>query len=95
MRPLISVYGTLRPITSVCSAFPSRFLARSLASAGLRQARSRSPGKSGELISARSRSSNRENCNGPVSAASAAICGALRQLIQSSPAGASANLSHY
>ena len=77
---------------SVACRSSSRFLARSLASAGLRQATSRSPGKSGELISARSRSSNRENCNRPVSAASAAICGALRQLIQSSPAGASSSV---
>jgi hypothetical protein len=77
---------------SVACRSSSHFLARSLASAGLRQATSRSPGKSGELISARSRSSNRESCNGPVSAASTAICGALRQLIQSSPAGANSSV---
>src|SRR4249920_544422 len=34
----------------------------------------------------------KQGCNGPVSAASAAICGALRQLIQSSPAGASSSV---
>src|SRR5262245_9187746 len=46
------------------------------------------PGKSGEVICARSRSSNSDICNGPWSSvgapgdpeASAAICGALRQV---------------
>src|SRR5262245_30981439 len=60
-------------------------------SAGLRQAMRRSPGKSGEVISARSRSSNSDICKGPWSSASAAICGALRQLIQSRPAGFSSS----
>src|SRR6266851_9140129 len=38
-----------------------------------------------ELISARSRSSNSENCSGPWSCAKAWICGARRQVIQSKP----------
>ena len=46
----------------------------------------RSPGKSGEVISARSRSSNDRHVQRPWCWASTAICGALRQLIQSSPA---------
>ena len=45
---------------SVAASRSSRVRARSAASTGLRQATSRSPGKSGEVISARSCSSNRD-----------------------------------
>jgi hypothetical protein len=44
---------------------------------------SRSPGKSGDVISAKSRSSNSESCNGPSPRAKAWICGARRHVIQS------------
>ena len=43
------------------------------------------PESRGELISARSRSSNSESCSGPWSCAKAWICGARRQVIQSRP----------
>ena len=53
---------------------------------------SRSPGnRSGALISARSRSSNNDSCNGPFSAASACTAGARRQVIQSRFAGLSSS----
>src|SRR6266446_3123523 len=48
----------------------------------------RSPGNSGAVISARSRSSNSESWKAPLST-SARICGARSAVIQSSPAGAS------
>ena len=50
------------------------------------QATSRSPGKSGEVISARSWTSNRVSCRSP-SRTSALTCGARSAVIQSSPAG--------
>ena len=53
----------------------SRLRARSSARAGLRQATRRSPGKSGEVISARSCSSKRQSWSGPSSAISVRICG--------------------
>ena len=59
----------------------SRLRARSSARAGLRQATSRSPGKSGELISARSCSSNSASCSGPSSAISFLIAGARSAVI--------------
>jgi hypothetical protein len=48
---------------SVAASRSSRLQARSAASTGLWQAMSRSPGKSGEVISARSCSSNRDSCS--------------------------------
>jgi hypothetical protein len=73
---------------SVAVSSSSRLRARSAARSRLRQTINRSPGNmSGALISARSRSSNNDSCNGPFCAASAWIAGARRQLIQSSPAG--------
>ncbi len=54
---------------SVAANRSSRLRARSAASSRLRQTISRSPGNiSGALISARSRSSNSDSCNGPLSA---------------------------
>ena len=55
---------------SVAASRSSRVRARSAASTGLRQATSRSPGKSGEVISARSCWSNRDSWSGPSSAIS-------------------------
>src|SRR5215471_5765631 len=54
------------------------------------QTTSRSPGNSGAVISARSRSSNSESWKAPVSSR-ARICGALSAVIQSSPAGFSSS----
>src|SRR5512147_1021802 len=59
----------------------SRLRARSAARSRFRQTTSRSPGKSGELISAMFRSSKRESCNGPPSAASAWMAGARSAVI--------------
>ena len=59
----------------------SRLRARSSARAGLRQAMSRSPGKSGLVISARSCSSKRLSCSGPSSAISFLIAGARSAVI--------------
>ena len=47
----------------------------------MRQATRRSPGKSGELISARSCSSNRDSCSGPSSAISLRMAGARSAVI--------------
>ena len=58
---------------------------RSLAESPLRQTISRSPGKSDELISVRSGSSNSDGCKGSLPWAGARICSARRKLIQSSP----------
>ena len=55
---------------SVAASRSSRLRARSAARTGLRQAISRSPGKSGEVISARSCSSKRLSWSGPSSAIS-------------------------
>ena len=61
---------------------PGRVLVGSgQASAGMRQAISRSPGKSGEVISARSCSSNRDICSGPPSAISLRMAGARSAVI--------------
>jgi len=54
------------------------------------QTTKRSPGNSGAVISARSRSSNSESWKAPASS-SARICGALSAVIQSSPAGLSSS----
>jgi hypothetical protein len=48
----------------------------------LRQQISRSPGKSGLVISARSRSSNSDSCSGPSSAISFLMAGARSAVIQ-------------
>ncbi len=66
---------------SVAASSSSRVRARSAASAGLRQAMSRSPGKSGLVISARSCSSNKLSCSGPSSAMSLLIAGARSAVI--------------
>jgi hypothetical protein len=69
------------------SSFPvadmssSRVRARSAASTGLRQAISRSPGKSSEVISARSCSSKRLSWSGPSSAISLRMAGARSAVI--------------
>jgi hypothetical protein len=63
---------------------------RSSANSGFLQTTSRSPGNSGAVISARSRSSNSDSWNTPVSSR-ARICGALSAVIQSSPAGFSSS----
>jgi hypothetical protein len=59
--------------------------ARSAASARLRQTIRRSPGKSGEVIAAMSRSSNSDICNAPASR-KILIAGARKAVIQSRPA---------
>ena len=56
------------------------------------QATSRSPGNSGEVISARSWTSNRDSCRSP-SRTSALTCGARSAVIQSSPAGRTSSRS--
>ena len=66
---------------SVAASRSSRVRARSAASTGLRQATSRSPGKSSEVISARSCSSNRDSCSGPSSAISLRMAGARSAVI--------------
>ena len=78
---------TLARFFSDAASRSSRLRARSAARAGLRQTTSRSPGKSGELISAMSRSSNSDSCSGPSSTANAWMAGARSAVIQSSPAG--------
>ena len=64
----------------------SRLRARSSASAWLRQTIRRSPGNSGAVMAAMSRSSNSDICKAPPSR-SAWIAGARKAVIQSSPAG--------
>ena len=66
---------------SVAASRSSRTRARSAARTGLRQATSRSPGKSGEVISARSCWSNRLSCSGPPSAMSFLMAGARSAVI--------------
>ena len=56
------------------------------------QATSRSPGKSGEVISARSWTSNRVSCSAP-SRTSFLTYGARNAVIQSRPAGATSSRS--
>src|SRR6266550_1097084 len=76
---------------SVAASRAARLRARSPARAGLRQAMSLSPGKSGELISARSCSSNRDSCSGPSPARSLRMAGARSAVIH--PYFASSSLS--
>src|SRR5882672_1292453 len=71
---------------SVAASRSSRLRARSAASARLRQTISRSPGNSGEVMAAISRSSNSDICRAPPSS-NALIAGARKAVIQSSPAG--------
>ena len=66
---------------SVAASSSSRVRARSAARTGLRQAISRSPGKSSEVISARSCSSNRDSWSGPSSAISLRMAGARSAVI--------------
>ena len=66
---------------SVAASRSSRLRARSAARTGLRQAISRSPGKSAEVISARSCWSNRLSWSGPPSAISLRMAGARSAVI--------------
>src|SRR5215510_14719005 len=70
---------------SVAASRSSRRRARSAANAWLRQTIRRSPGKSGEVIAAMSRSSNSDICNAPASR-KILIAGARKAVIQSSSA---------
>ena len=70
----------------------SRLRACSASGNGFLQATSRSPGKSGALISARSISSKMDSCNAP-SRTSALTCGARSAVIQSRPAGPTSSRS--
>ena len=80
-----------RPV-SVAASRLSRLRARSASRNGFMQATSRSPGKSGEVISARSWTSNRVSCRSP-SRASFLTCGARSAVIQSSPSGRTSSRS--
>ena len=84
------VSASLLNAASVARSRSSRLRARCSANSGFLQTTRRSPGKSGAVISARSRSSNSESWKAPVSS-SARICGALNAVIQSSPAGLSSS----
>src|SRR5438270_465433 len=88
LRPLPQAIrsASLPNIASVACSRSSRLRARSSARSGFLHTTSRSPGNSGAVISARSRSSNSESWNAPVSSR-ARICGALSAVIQSSAAG--------
>src|SRR5246127_3379788 len=70
---------------SVAASRSSRLRARSAARARLRQTMSRSPGNSGAVMPAISRSSNSDICSAPPSS-NALIAGARKAVIQSSPA---------
>src|SRR5215467_12351145 len=78
--------ASLANAASVACSRSSRLRARSSANSGFLQTTRRSPGNSGAVISARSRSSNSDSWKAPVSSR-ARICGALSAVIQSSPAG--------
>jgi hypothetical protein len=65
---------------SVAASSSWRLRARSTASARLRQTIRRSPGKSGEVIEAMSRSSNSDICSAPASR-KALIAGARKAVI--------------
>src|SRR5215472_309404 len=82
--------ASLANAASVACSRSSRLRARSSANSGFWQTTSRSPGNSGAVISARSRSSNSDSWKAPVSSR-ARICGALSAVIQSSPAGFSSS----
>src|SRR6266704_2910792 len=77
---------------SVAASRLSRLRARSASRNGFLQATSRSPGKSGEVISARSWTSNSDSCRSPPRT-SFLTCGARSAVIQSSPAGATSSRS--
>ena len=77
---------------SVAASSDSRLRARSASRNGFLQATSRSPGKSGEVISARSWVSNRVSCRSPPRT-SALTWGARSAVIQSSWAGATSSRS--
>ena len=66
---------------SVAASRSCRLRARSAASTGLRQAISRSPGKSPEVISARSCWPDRDSWSGPSSAISLRMAGARSAVI--------------
>src|SRR5262249_26404851 len=83
--PASAMAVTLASSASVAESSRSRWAARSASRAGLWQAISRSPGESGELISARSWVSNGLFCSGPPSSASFLIAGARRRVIQAIP----------
>src|ERR1019366_5701163 len=84
-RPAAALAAMAPRSASVAASSSWRVRARLAASNGLRQAISRSPGKSGELISARSCSSNSDSCSGPSPAMSFLMAGWRRQVIHAIP----------
>ena len=92
IRPAAARAAMAPRSASVAASSSWRVRARLAASNGLRQAISRSPGKSGELISARSCSSNRDSCSGPSSAMSFLIAGWRRQVIHAIPSSSRRSL---
>ncbi len=84
-RPAATWAASLPRSCSVAASMLSRVRARCPARAGLRQAISRSPGKSSLVISARSCSSKRLSCRGPSSCMSFLIAGWRRQVIHAIP----------
>ena len=80
-RPRSTAAATCASASSVAARSASRLRARSAARTGLRQTTRRSPGNSGLVISARSRSSNNPSWRSPAST-SRRIAGARRQLTQ-------------
>ena len=83
-RPRSTAAATCASASSVAARSASRLRARSAARTGLRQTTRRSPGNSGLVISARSRSSNNPSWRSPAST-SRRIAGARRQLTQPIP----------
>ena len=82
----VTAAAILPILRSVATSSSSRLRARSRARSGLRQTINRSPGKSGEVIAAMSRSSKSDICRTPPFAR---VCraGARSAVIQSRPAG--------
>ena len=75
---------TFSSSASVAASSSARLRARSAATAGLRHTTSRSPGNSGEVISARLTSSNSESCRSP-EFTSERICTLFSALMKSTP----------
>ena len=75
---------TLSSSASVAASSSARLRARSAATAGLRHTTSRSPGNSGEVISARLISSNSDSCRSP-EFTSERICALFSALMKSTP----------
>src|ERR1035437_2165170 len=84
-RPAATAATILVSSVSVASSSARRLRARSGARAGVRHATRRSAGECGWVISARLAWSNRVICNGPSSAARAAIAGARSAVTQPNP----------